>query len=577
MLKNRIALLALVSVCSSFGVVGCSGEGASMSTDGEQSADLHTMEFNLSVDGATLATVAYEVKSSAGATIKSGNFEVPLNDPSFSAQLLLPVGSDYTLSISGTGSKDGRSVPCLGSAEFDVVAGSNPPVNMTVTCTDTITGDDTAPQTGDVRANVTFVLDTVIQPGEECGFTHGVVGPLAQLVGNRIDLKSSYVPASASTSWSSSNPIGTFADAAADETTFTCNSAGTTVLSTALTTAGGCADTFSVEVECVLVSCGNGTVDAGEQCDDGNTINTDACSNACTTNPICGNNIVEAGETCATCQADVIAEGGADACAACGDGVVNSGENCTTCPADVIAVDGPAACNVCGDGTTAGAEECDDSNTVSGDGCSATCVVEFCGDGTVNGTNEQCDDGGNANGDGCSATCQNEDLCGNGVVNGGEDCTTCPEDQPAGTCGATVNACTTCLETDPAMVANGIAQYQISLCSNDPLCVAVQECLGRTDCFSREPNSLYFSDCFCGVGADQAACVSPSFVPTGACIPEITAAAGRTLTNEEGATSLTDVNNFPSLGYGFLWVDYARQFGVCTTECGLDGTTNGVE
>jgi cysteine-rich repeat protein len=38
---------------------------------------------------------------------------------------------------------------------------------------------------------------------------------------------------------------------------------------------------------------------------------------------------------------------------------------------------------VCGDGTRAGSEECDDGNLTAGDGCSATCTVEYCGDGLV--------------------------------------------------------------------------------------------------------------------------------------------------------------------------------------------------
>lgn len=37
------------------------------------------------------------------------------------------------------------------------------------------------------------------------------------------------------------------------------------------------------------------------------------------------------------------------------------------------------------------AEACDDGNTVSGDGCSADCVVEYCGDGITNDINEACD------------------------------------------------------------------------------------------------------------------------------------------------------------------------------------------
>ncbi len=45
--------------------------------------------------------------------------------------------------------------------------------------------------------------------------------------------------------------------------------------------------------------CGNGIIEAGEACDDGNLVNGDGCENNCTlTGAICGNGIIEAGETC---------------------------------------------------------------------------------------------------------------------------------------------------------------------------------------------------------------------------------------------------------------------------------------
>ena len=49
--------------------------------------------------------------------------------------------------------------------------------------------------------------------------------------------------------------------------------------------------------------CGNGILEPGEQCDDGNLVNGDGCSSTCTIEtppppPVCGNGIVEAGEQC---------------------------------------------------------------------------------------------------------------------------------------------------------------------------------------------------------------------------------------------------------------------------------------
>ncbi len=75
------------------------------------------------------------------------------------------------------------------------------------------------------------------------------------------------------------------------------------------------------------VSCGDGTVDAKEECDDGNTESCDGCS--------------------AKCQDEVGL--------VCGDGILNKG---------------------CG-------EECDDGNSTAGDGCSDTCTTETLANCTV--------------------------------------------------------------------------------------------------------------------------------------------------------------------------------------------------
>jgi cysteine-rich repeat protein len=83
----------------------------------------------------------------------------------------------------------------------------------------------------------------------------------------------------------------------------------------------------------------------------------------------------------------------------------------------------------CGDGNLDAGEECDDGNNVDGDGCSATCCVEYvppppcCGDGNLD-AGEECDDGNTIDGDGCSATCTTETppCCGDGNLDAGEEC-----------------------------------------------------------------------------------------------------------------------------------------------------------
>ena len=56
-------------------------------------------------------------------------------------------------------------------------------------------------------------------------------------------------------------------------------------------------------------------------------------------------------------------------------------------------------------------EECDDGNTMSGDGCSASCRLEeqepVCGNGRVE-AGEACDDGNRDDGDGCDSMCREE-------------------------------------------------------------------------------------------------------------------------------------------------------------------------
>ena len=153
-----------------------------------------------------------------------------------------------------------------------------------------------------------------------------------------------------------------------------------------------------------LTACGNGRLDTGEQCDDGNTIDTDACTAVCT-NARCGDGAIESGvEVCdglnvgfTTCeglgygvgagkrsQPDCLGDcGGYDVAPCgpvhtptptvtqtpirptatatetptatptppttqCGNGLLEPGETCESCPADCV----PAACTPSGDTIT---------------------------------------------------------------------------------------------------------------------------------------------------------------------------------------------------------------------------------
>ncbi len=128
--------------------------------------------------------------------------------------------------------------------------------------------------------------------------------------------------------------------------------------------------------------CGNGRLDPGEQCDDGNAIPDDGCGPDCTIDVGCGNGKVEGSEECDDGN-DVDTDTCRNTCqnARCGDGVLQASEACDDGNTDDT--DGClTSCTLptCSDGFVhAGAEDCDDGNANANDGCNA-CVLERCGD-----------------------------------------------------------------------------------------------------------------------------------------------------------------------------------------------------
>lgn len=206
----------------------------------------------------------------------------------------------------------------------------------------------------------------------------------------------------------------------------------------------------------------------GEECDDGNEIDQDACHRDCRS-PRCGDGIrdVAAGEQCdlgaansaaptATCRPNCQP-------ARCGDGIVNGAEVCDDgnlrsgdgCSGDC------ASQETCGNGYAdlAVGEACDDGNQQDDDTCRNDCRIPGCGDGRVTpsageacdagaansnaadapcrpncqlrrcgdfvqDTGEVCDDGNTLAGDGCASDCFSNETCGNGVLDAarGENC-----------------------------------------------------------------------------------------------------------------------------------------------------------
>ncbi len=130
---------------------------------------------------------------------------------------------------------------------------------------------------------------------------------------------------------------------------------------------------------CQSSGCGNGRVEPGEACDDGNTVSGDGCSADCASLETCGNTITDVGEQCDCGTASNVKPGctgpnsdtsglcGLTCQLRCGDGVVSPDEGCdpgasatvscpsavydrgiTTCSASCQPVNSPDTCRFIG-------------------------------------------------------------------------------------------------------------------------------------------------------------------------------------------------------------------------------------
>ncbi len=191
--------------------------------------------------------------------------------------------------------------------------------------------------------------------------------------------------------------------------------------------------------------CGNGVLNAGEECDDANTDFTDSCTIGCHS-ARCGDGFERAGvEDCDDANA-VNVDDCLNTCVdpSCGDGFVwwIGGERCDDANTDnTDACSNTCASAFCGDGHVwAGMEDCDDGNTDDQDGCSNTCKLPGCGDGVVDtDAGEECDDGDDNPADACTNDCTIA-VCGDGVLRPSleecddgnmDDTDACPECKPA--------------------------------------------------------------------------------------------------------------------------------------------------
>ena len=187
-------------------------------------------------------------------------------------------------------------------------------------------------------------------------------------------------------------------------------------------------------------TCGNGTVDRGEQCDPGRS---------CAGGPT-------AGRVCATD-------------AECGAGGLCRTQERNGCTATCLALGSNAGGSVCGNGGALGdGESCDDGNSLSGDGCSADCVHE--------------------------GSTRAWAVCGNAVVEPGESCERATPTSPWPIAGCDPR---TCLHTGTMAIAAG------GVCGNGRLDPG-EDCDGGEGCSDHclllGSSITYRTPSFCGNG-----------------------------------------------------------------------------
>jgi cysteine-rich repeat protein len=255
--------------------------------------------------------------------------------------------------------------------------------------------------------------------------------------------------------------------------------------------------------------CGDGTVQAGEQCDDGNVVNGDGCNADCTT-PVCGNGIKETGETCDDgnvtsgdgCSSACLFEG----CSATGtwksalfpaasltlveddagfiSGLFHKGSPGSAreiigsrdgaklklfLPSNISFSGVQKSCDklvvraiplhrerstYCGDGAVQAAEACDDGNFANADACDVTCLGSgsaACGDGQLD-SGEQCDDGNATNHDACKRDCS-FNVCGDGVLRVGVEA--CDDGNTVGGDGCSADCSALAVDALPSTVVGG--------------------------------------------------------------------------------------------------------------------------
>jgi hypothetical protein len=365
--------------------VGCSSDSKNKDIARENTVDGPAGHVGLNlipVDGITINQVHYLVNggtAAGGAAIPAveGDLPTPGSASNFSFGIPLRVGTGYSVSLTAESAETGDNITCTGSAgPFNVTPNTITFADITLTCVDNTNGS--------LVGRVRVVTDACPQ----LTVNYAVATPFEQNIGGAIQVlslatDSGTPPKNVTYEWSGGTGVGTFANPAAQNTSFTCTGAGENVLITVTANNGQCTETRQTVISCKLANCGNGQLDPGESCD-GSIPGTTNCPSDCTVS--CGDGQVEFNEQCeppntatctATCQNRPIA---------CGDGFHQPPTEACDPTANPTGAPAGSTCNP--DCTVAGPVVCGNSIVEAGETCDPP-TARQCSlvEGTVGGVN----------------------------------------------------------------------------------------------------------------------------------------------------------------------------------------------
>jgi hypothetical protein len=249
---GKMTMLA-VAFCGYTSVTGCSGRDNANQPAQESPDSTGTVSLDLQVAGGRSITSASYTITGPNSFTKTGTLDLTTASTLSATIGGLPAGTGFSIALTAT-TTDG-STSCGGTGTFNVVARMTTPVTVALTCHE-------APRTGSVMLSGQLnVCPTIDGLG---------ANPAEVQVGGSIALSSSAhdtdaAPSPLSFAWTTTS--GTLSNAAVQNPTFTCATAGLATVTLKVSDGdptASCADTLTTQVNCTVAAKTPGTYVAGD-------------------------------------------------------------------------------------------------------------------------------------------------------------------------------------------------------------------------------------------------------------------------------------------------------------------------